>query len=348
MLGYKLNGVPFHVGTFTESNNETAIYVRGDRVRIIPSRRTAVHESKQCIHGKCNVSDVERDERGDKTSRSHGVEEVPLAPQPKGSLEVEGMPDANADAKLERLPSNTPVLRPWGEATGVERRWRSVSRSGVDGDVTNASYVSHPATVVVGDSDMESKEGSSTSSSIDGESTTWPRPTTLSDMISTALPILTAGSSDISENRSRVTDSGAREVIDVPTLGSVMGMASAHSLVTDEHRSGATNNISDKVRAGDVCVQGAAKGHIVSEEILEDESKLPSLWKWSVKILAGAMSRNDRLRLFLKQRKSLEQHGPSLEEARELMKAWTPDMDKSLLELLSAVGTKAVSPRTIC
>lgn len=265
------------------------------------------------------------------------------------------MPDTSADTKLERLPSNAPVLRPWGEAAGVERRWRSESRSGGDGDggVMDASYVSHAATVVVGDSDMESKDeskdGSSTSSSVDGESRTWPRPTTLSDMISTALPVLTAGSSDISDTRSRVAGSGAREVTDVPTLGDVMGMESAHSLATNERTNGATNDTSGKVRVGDVCVRDAvgnddtAKGRGVPEETpgVKGESKLPPSWKWSVKILAGAMSRNDRLRLFLKQRQSLEQKGPSLEEARELMKAWTPDMDKSLLELLSAVGTKA-------
>lgn len=332
MLGYNVNGIPSHVGTFSENNSETAIYVRGDRVRIVPSRRTAVHESKPCVHG------VGRD-GGEKTSLSRDVEEVPSAPQPKGASNAEGMPDTSADAKLERLPSNTPVLRPWGEATGVERRWRSVSRSGGNGDVRDASYVSHSATVIVGDSDMESKDESSTSSSVDGESTTWPRPTTLSDMISTALPVLTAGSSDVSETRN-----GAREVTDV----SALGMASDHSLVTDDGRRGAVNDISGKVRTGDACVQGATKEYVVPEETLKGESKQSSLWKWSVKIQAGAMSRNDRLKLFLEQRKSLGQNGPSLEEAWEMMKAWTPDMDKSLLELLSAVGTKAVSLRIIC
>ena len=391
-------------GTFTDSNAQRAIYVRGDHVRIVPTRKRIgtdgaqdipefkwsdeLKEPEAALEESDNLQHTSR--RNSANGKGQGVRTIEPVPREEaeskgegqGLSDADGMPDA--DAKLERLPSNTPVLRPWREAARLERRWYAARRGGHgDHDDHNRhdhnrhdhnhgvgfhgpglSYTSNAATVDIADSDAESKDERESSNSSNGEGTMWPRPATLSDIISTALPVLTAASSDVSETQSRRTGDGSRDLADIPSaLEGVRGVEPGESLAPDSRRS-ETTHATDALRSG-AARQERVDGEEVRNERVSTGSYRPRAFAgvgggneggkpasapcrrcWGVKVRAGAMSRKARLKLYLEKRQSLEPKGPSLEETRQWMKAWTPEMDKSLLELLGAVGSKAVSRRT--
>lgn len=317
---------------------------------------------------------------------NHGLCDPMAEAEPAERSDLDGMPDA--DAKLERLPSDTPVLRPWGEAAGVEPRWRAGGRAGNANDPSGAgaSYVSNAGTVEVGDSDVESKEGSSNNSPASslGERAAWSRYSTLNDLSAMAVPILSGVSSDNSEATNLWAESGQRaEVADTTTAAGDTGSMEARGSQIDGHsdetgldglsvggggggadeagcggggvaaeeegiyakrnRGAVSNSISGEV--SEPCGVEEAK-HCEPPEIIsrqEGEGKPSPARKWAVQVRAAAMPRKARLQLYLEQRLSLASRGPSLEEANEWMRAWTPEMDKGLLELLGAAGTKSVS-----
>lgn len=284
------------------------------------------------------------------------------------------MPDA--DAKLERLPSNAPVLRPSGEAAGVEQRWQSAGEAcdADDMEFAGASYVSNAATVVVGDSDAESKDGSfnSPASSAGAEgATTWSRYSTVNDIIATAVPLLSALSSDISETPTRGTGGTVRGLAGVGTTsggdntnkgdseanghgaggsGSRNAAAGA-SAGSDEQDESSGEAIGDDIRnerveTGSSRPRACAGAKDVADEVVNGKEghRVPlAAWKWAVQVRAAAIPRKACLQLYLERRLSLGSPGPTLEDAREWMTAWTPEMDDSLLELLANAGTKSVS-----
>lgn len=374
VLGFTSEGAPVNAGTITGSDTQAPIYIKGDRVRVVPKRVGKVPCSGEVVPNADLTADFKEDsgpEEEDMQTPGYNplqVRDNPLAqaPEAAGLSDNDAMPDRDADAKLERLPSNAPVLRPWGEAAGVERRWRSGSGASGGGDMDGmsfpgASYVSNAATVEVGDSD-DSKDGSSNNNSpasSAGDRATWPRERAMDDVIATALPALTAISSENSEAPNRWTgeiatafdgtvgESGSR-----PDDGPRRGVVVA----TDTEGRGPDGNSRDAI-ADDVRSERASTGSSrprafagakdLAEETLggkEEACKVPPsrIGKWAVKVRAAAMPRNARLLQYLKQRLSLAPLGPSLEQAREWMREWTPEMDKSLLELLGAAGTKAV------
>ena len=377
VFGFTSEGTPVSAGLLTESSSQTPtpIYVRGERVRVVPLRKDkdpiqvdSAADSKQDIKPR-----VENGEAHETKHLATGMRDEVDAITPRTSgdvVDLDALPDADADAKLERLPSNTPVLRAWGEAAGVEHRWRSRSRYASDADAldaagahggsgsgmaySGASYVSNAATVELADSDADSKEESSnnspTSSLRDG---TWSRYSTLDDVIATALPMLSAVSSDVSD-------------AERPGLGSVAAGAAAigSSIPTRVGGDGAAGTEGDGVVNGSSGLEEKGRDSMGSSrprasswaENVEEKkgqqdcavehernSSATLPWNWAVRVQTAAMPRKARLRLYLEKRSSLPSRGPTLEEAREYMRAWTPEMDKSLLELLGAAGTKAVS-----
>lgn len=377
VLGFGADGAPVDVGLLTESDAQTPIYVKGDNVKVVPVRKGALQvdpaaDSKEALEPEGGNAELVSPSMCVATP----VDTVLGAPAPAavGLLDNDAMPDT--DAKLERLPSNTPVLRSGGEAAGVERRWLSANRAGEADDMgfPGASYVSNAATVEVGDSDAESKDGSSNNSpsNSSGERATWSRLATLDNMIATALPILSAVSSENSEAPNRWTGSGLRELADIVAATDIGGMG-ASGVGTDGHSSagggrgrgsasraategegqeGNSNDLTgedmrnERGSASSLRRRACAGSTVATEDALKGKEggrKKSPAWKWAVKVRVAAMPRKARLRLYLEQRLSLASPGPSLEKAREWMKAWTPEMDRSLLELLGAVGTRAVS-----
>ncbi|CAM9107710.1 unnamed protein product, partial [Ectocarpus fasciculatus] len=390
VLGFSPEGTPVHAGLLTESGAQVPIYVQGDKVRIVPSQECAARvdlaadskdskDSKEddvlggskAEHAACESKDAST--AG--VMPAHGELGAPL-PAPGTpellDLDLDTLPDA--DAKLDRLPSNTPVLGAWGEATGVEQRWRSAS--GIDVPAFHgASYVSNAATVEVADSDAESKDGSSNNNSPSTslrERGAWPRCSTLDRVIATALPMLEAVSSDMSdmpdlarpgvesvaaaiERSVAATNASLSDapVHEVSTLDEVdpSGVGEVGDDGTDESSRGAAirqdlagecasvNSSKPRECAGakDVA-EGGVNNASAAVSTAECSSSRP--WEWAVRVQAAAMPRQARLRLFLDKRLSLQSRGgaPSLQQAREWMKAWTPAMDKGLLDLLDAAS----------
>ena len=361
VFGVSAESAPVRAGLIAESSTHSPIYVRGDEVRVVPVREASVRadlaadskegfESTVAFEAKCAATRAKDDLH---------------APTPgsPGLVDLGTLPDA--DAKLERLPSNTPVLRAWGEATGVEQRWRSASEADDVGGMAfpGASYVSNAATVEVGDSDAESKDGSSNPSPSSSlrERGAWPRHSTLDDVIATALPMLSAVSSDVSES--------AR-----PILGDAAGTVGSSVSSCTSPLDGSIPEAAGRQRVGED--EGGTCGDCDGERGAQDEAKreesaslrprasarakdandeharggeggvehIPSpTWNWAVRVQAAAMPRKARLHLYLERRSSLPSPGLTLEEARHAMKEWTPEMDKSLLELLGAAGIEPVS-----
>lgn len=329
------------------------------------------------------------------TQSNHGLSdpmpEAEAEAEAAAKVDLDALPDA--DTKLERLPSDTPVLRPWGEAAGVEPRWRAGGRAGNANDPSGpaASYVSNAGTVEVGDSDVESKEGSSNNSPASslGERAAWSRYSTLNDLSAMAVPILSGVSSDNSGATDLWAGGGQRaDVADTATAGDTISMeargsqADGHSdetgldglsvvgegggggggvegvgggaaaeeegIYAKRNRDAASNSMSVHRSSADVSRAGGveeAKHCEPPKAILREEGlgKPSPTWKWAVRVRAAAMPRKARLRLYLEQRLSLASQGPSLEQASDWMRAWTPEMDKGLLELLGAAGMKSVS-----
>lgn len=399
----KDKGTPYHAGTLTEGNSQTPIYVEGDRVMLVPSRKCS-GEADAASEGKEEVMpDPAGGDAGEalatntsvSTQSNHGLSDPMPEAEAAAKADLDALPDA--DTKLERLPSDTPVLRPWGEAAGVEPRWRAGGRAGNANDPSGpaASYVSNAGTVDVGDSDVESKEGSSNNSPASslGERAAWSRYSTLNDLSAMAVPILSGVSSDNSGATDLWAGSGQRtEVADTTTAGDTVSMeargsqADGHSdetgldglnvvdgetggdgedgggregvgggAATEEegiyakrNLNAASNSMSEHGSSTEVLRPGGveeAKHCEPPEAILREEGlgKPSSARKWAVQVRAAAMPRKARLRLYLEQRLSLASRGPSLEQASDWMRAWTPEMDKGLLELLGAAGTKSVS-----
>lgn len=397
MLGFTSDGTPVRAGLLTESTSQTStptpIYVQGEKVRVVPLRKEkdpirvdSAADSKQ--DAKLRVGNGEAYGTEHATSLARDELDALTPGATAEEVDLHALPDADADAKLERLPSNTPVLRAWGEAAGVEQRWQSRSRSasdaahahdaavahGVGGMAafSGGSYVSNAATVEVADSDADSKEESSSNTSPisslrDG---TWSRYSTLDDVIATALPMLSAVSSDVSD-----AERPALRSVAAAATGSSISMSASP---TDGFTHGAHADAAEASTGGDGDVSGGgqveenmhdladysapgacsvAKATAETDEEcrgdgaieLERTSSTTLPWTWAVRVQAAAMPRKARLRLYLEKRSSLSlpSRGPTLEEAREFMTAWTPEMDKSLLELLGAAGTKAVS-HSIC
>ncbi len=402
VLGFTPDGTPVRAGLLTESSSQTStttptptptptpIYVRGEKVRVVPLRKEndpiRVDSAADSKHdAKPRVGNGEAYETAHATNLARDELDALTPGAPAAVVDLGALPDADADAKLERLPSNTPVLRAWGEAAGVEQRWRSRSRSASDADahdtpdahgvggmaaISGASYVSNAATVEVADSDADSKDESFSNSNTSPTSSlrdgTWSRYSTLDDVIATALPMLSAVSSDISD----AERPGLRSVAAAATGSSTSMMISASP--TDDLIHGAHADAAAAGAEGDGGVSGGGqdekKRHDLADyskpgacssakdtaETLEEcpgdgavglerSSSTTLPWTWAVRVQAAAMPRKARLRLYLEKRSSLPSRGPTLEEAREFMTAWTPEMDKSLLELLGAAGTKAVS-----
>lgn len=385
--GFTVEGDMVDRGTLATKAPGTPVYVRGDRVKLVPlrkhSQRVDIAADKKEEEGNRGTDVTLSSKQEDSGAATSDAFHMNVPDEPGSTSDTDAMPDA--DAKLERLPSNTPVLRPWGEATGVERRWRSPADETFEMErmaLAGASYMSNAATVEVGDSDAESKDGSTNSAvSSGGERRTWTRNSTLSDVIASGLPLLSAMSSDCSDvNRgsttgqpvlhgassSRVGDSTPRvapvgglvlsgggdggEFGELTEMGIDRGGEGGGNLSVDDVRSERASTNSSRPRA---CA-GAKDG---TDELLrgeqggaEEESKAPSSpkssSKWMVRVRAAAMPRKARLQLYLERQKSLTSPGPSLEKAREWMMAWTPEMDVSLLHLLGTNGTKAVSCTT--
>ena len=369
---------------------------------LVPSRNRsreadAASESKEELKPESAGGDTGEALAGSSasTQSNHGLCDAMPGAEPEERGDLDCMPDA--DAKLERLPSDTPVLRPWGEAAGVEPRWLAGGRAGNANDPSGAgaSYVSNAGTVEVGDSDVESKDGSSNNSPASslGERAAWSRYSTLNDLSAMAVPMLSGVSSDNSEATNLWAESGQRaEVADMTAVGDTASMEArgsqfnghSHETGLDGLGVGGGGGGADEKEgaAGEGGGGGAAaeedgiyakrnrdaaftsiSGHRSSGEVSrpcgveetkhceppttisrqEEEGKPSPAWKWAVQVRAAAMPRKARLRLYLEQRLSLASRGPSLEEANEWMRAWTPEMDKGLLELLGAAGTKSVS-----
>ncbi|CAM9591597.1 unnamed protein product, partial [Scytosiphon promiscuus] len=365
VLGYTAEGTPVHAGVLEENGARAPIYVRGDTVRVVPSRKatsradpSADVKTKEptrkigsgnstCEGNKMDTTTLPHHEPGTSATKASGV------------VDLDALPDA--DAKLERLPSNTPVLRAWGEATGVEHRWCSAGEG--DGDNDNgmtfpgASYVSNAATVEVGDSDADSKDGSSNNSLSTGsrERGTWSRSSALDDVIATALPMLSAISSDVSESiRPGVEDVSADEpdTLDREAAAGEDGIGEIRADVQREEGDGRRRdvigedsigeNISAEPSSPRACrgAKGLMKRDSGRRAIASETSPAPG-WKWAVQVQAAAMPRKARLLCYLQQRLSLQAAGiatPSLDEVRDWMTVWTPEMDKGLLELLGAAG----------
>lgn len=388
VLGYTAEGAPVHAGVLTESA-QAPIYVRGDTVKIVPLRKASVRVDPTADAKEREFARAVRSDKAACESKNMDTTTLPhheLGTPAKEASEVvdlDALPDA--DAKLERLPSNTPVLRAWGEATGVEHRWRSGGERHDDNDNDNgngmafpgASYVSNAATVEVGDSDADSKDGSSNNSPSTSlrERGTWSRYSTLDDVIATALPMLSAISSDVSDSvRPGVEDDRAPVAIErslAPTGRSYQpdsldrGEAAAGRDRIGVGGAGTDGEEVDGIRGDSIgedivsdgdgadpsrpCACGGAKdsteGEIGRRAVGSKSSSAPG-WKWAVQVQAAAMPRKARLLCYLQRRSSMQSGGiatPSLEEARDWMKAWTPEMDKGLLELLGAAGIKPVS-----
>lgn len=405
--GFTALGKPIHRGILTKGMALTPIYVRGDKVKIVPlwkrslslgidasaNSKSNSKEGRGSRDNHAHFALSSKEEDGDGTSSTartkDGIEAK--APEKVGLLlDVDAMPDADADAKLERLPSNTPVLRPWGEVAGVERRWRSAADGNFDMErmaLAGASYVSNTATIEVGDSDADSKDGSSNSAvSSGGERPPWTRNSNLSEVVASGLPMLSAMSSESSEVvRGNAMELRAMQAVQDIDGGSGSsggtGDRAAHGegLVTSgrdqraDSEGGAALGVSRNVDRGGGATISAGVDTIVdgvrserastsssrpracagakdvadeahrSEEGEEAEAKLSPTWKWAVKVRAAAMPRKARLRLYLQRRISLPSPGPSLEEAREWMMAWTPEMDSSLMDLLHSNEAKVVS-----
>lgn len=391
VFGVSAEDTPARAGLLAENSTHAPIYVRGDKVRVVPMRKDSVRadpaaDSKQGFEPNVAFE----------TKMATQAEGELHAPTPGSlglvDLDLGTLPDA--DAKLERLPSNTPVLRAWGEATGVEQRWRQASEADdASGGMAfqGASYVSNAATVEVGDSDAESKDGSSNPSPSSSlrERGTWSRypAPTLDDVIATALPMLSAVSSDVSDSaRPMLGDAAGAIGSSVatgtsPSSGIISGTAGRHRAGgdgggtdgdgdgdgdrgtggdgQDEHKceenasfrpracAGAKVAIDENGGGGEGEGEGRREGRGDVEHV-EHVERIPSpTWNWTVRVQAAAMPRKARLRLYLEQRSSLPSPGLTLEEARDAMKEWTPEMDKSLLELLGAVGIEPVS-RSCC
>lgn len=389
VFSFSDEGVPIQVGLLTESS-ATPIYVKGDKVKVVPLQKGCVQVNPEAGSKSENKWKPDGGGAAIPSAGEYGATQSlhELRASAPETTELSGNDDIpDADAKLEQLPFNTPVLRAWGEATGVEQRWcpangideNGATSDGAAGDAggvlfTGSSYVSNAATIEVADSDADSKDPSSNSSSVcdAGERARgWSRHSTLNDMIATALPILSNISSDNSEDQHLWNGSmGLGDLVDVATSGStrrtsrtpadgdsrprdIQSMDTVDASAAEGKKQGEGGHVAigDVLGGGPgssnfpeqpACSEG---GGLRNERVGEtcDERKPSPAWKWSIEIRAAAMPRKARLHLFLKQRSSLTFPGPSLEEARELMKAWTPEMDKSVLELLGAVGTKSVS-----
>lgn len=385
--GFTAAGIPVHRGLLTQGTAGTPIYVRGEKVRVVPLRRPSLKidasaDSKEGLEDRDDESASSK-----QTAPVTGANVLPISTaQGAGSWsDNDAMPDA--DAKLERLPSNTPVLRPWGEAAGVERRWRSHADDNLDTHrmpLAGASYVSNTATVEVGDSDVDSKDGSTNSaaSSI-GERPMWARCFALNDAVATGLPALSAMSSASSEAPNRGSGNGIRTLRGVGS-GSGSGHGGGNNGGGGGDVGGTRSHVdrpsviehSESADSGDVAGaegngggdgggdairddaiperasttssrrRACAGAKDVSDDVQKSEDgklKPAATWKWAVKVRAAAMPRKARMSLHLQRRLSLGLARPSLEKAREWMRAWTPEMDMSLLELLGAAGTKLVS-----
>lgn len=365
VLGFNSEGTPVRAGVLAEGP-QAPIYVRGDKVRVVPLRKDFIRvdhaaDSKEVFDPK-----VENGVAYETKNAAIAAQDELDTPAPESSelVDLGALPDA--DAKLERLPSNTPVLRAWGEATGVERRWRSASEADDINGMTfpGASYVSNAATVEVGDSDADSKDGSSNnspSSSLRARGT-WSRYPTLDDVIATALPMLTAVSSDMSDLARLASENIAVAIESDMALGASHPDGSVHGAVGQGEGGGhgaGTEEGQDESKGDDIRSErestasrprACAGAQDVPEEGLGNravECSSTQTRNWAVRVKAAAMPRKARLRLYLQQRLSQPHRGPTLEEAQDWMKAWTPEMDKSLLELLGAAGTKAVSTRRV-
>lgn len=377
VLGFDSEDNPVQAGLLSESTAHTSVYVRGDRVRIVPSWTQSVQadstaDSKEELEP--GGGGVESFSWGKCQQPQSQGKLCPPARETRASSEPDAMPDA--DAKLERLPSNAPVLRPSGEATGVEQRWQSAGEAcDADGmEFAGASYVSNAATVVVGDSDAESKDGSfnsPASSAGAGSAPTWSRYSTVNDIIATAVPLLSALSSDASGTQTRGTGGTARGLAGV---GATSGgddsnegdsqanghgagasgprdAAASAGAGSDEQDESSGEAIGDDIRnerasTGSSRPRACAGARDVADEVVNGKEghRLPlAAWKWTVKVRAAAIPRKACLQLYLERRLSLGPPGPTLEDAREWMTAWTPEMDESLLELLASAGTKSVS-----
>lgn len=386
MLGFTAEDVPYHVGEITDSDAYAAMYVKGDKVRILPSVKDAL-DPEFDAEAKRRSEQSRRDSHGRSTplkelvsrQKTDGVSCLDRGRE--GPLLSDGDAIPDADAKLERLPSNTPVLRPWGEATGVEQRWRSANAvngvGGTDADadadayaIAGASYVSHAATVEVGDSDADTKESSANDSPVSssGGGAAWSRYSTLDEVSAAALPILSAMSSESSEAPNHW--SALRELAAISTnrggsmgggvsreIRAAGGTVSQSVAITDGDkvdRDGKDEESCDAIGEdgrGDRTFTSfsrprACAGVTDSAEEApgewETEVEPSRAWKWAVEVRATAMPRRSRLLLYLEQRSAVACPGPSLEDARAWMEAWTPEMDQCLLELLGAVGTKSV------
>eukprot|EP00903_Cladosiphon_okamuranus_P019656 g18070.t4 len=362
VFGVSAEGAPVRAGLLSESGTHAPIYVRGDQVRIVPVREDSLRadpaaDSKQGFEPTEALEANAEDDLDAPTPASAGL------------VDLGTLPDA--DAKLERLPSNTPVLRAWGEATGVEQRWRSASKDVSGLALRGASYVSNAATVEVGDSDADSKDGSpnpSPSASLrERGGGAWPRYSTLDDVIATALPLLSAVSSDVSDT--------ARPILgDVAVAGAIGSSVTTSASPPDgiipeaeaeaEAGAGTDGNgdgdgdcdVQDEIKheesssfrsracvwAKDANGESAGEGQGEGDHESGGARSAPPTWNWAVKVQAAAMPRKARLHLYLDQRSSLPSPGPTLEEARDSMKEWTPEMDKSLLELL---GAAVIAPK---
>lgn len=360
-------GAPVLAGLLAESSAHAPIYVGGDKITVVPLRKDSVlvDPAADSKHGFEPSVAFET-----KFAATPAENELHAPTQgPPGLVDLGTLPDA--DTKLERLPSNTPVLRAWGEATGVEQRWRSASEADDASGMAfrGASYVSNAATVEVGDSDAESKDGSSNPSPSSSlrERGTWSRFSTLDDVIATALPMLSSVSSDVSDSaRSRRGDDAGAIGSSAATSAShpdgIIGEAAGRERVggdgggtdggggddDDGDGDGDAQDQDEDTRDENASVgprawAGAKDAN--DENVGErDGERIPSsTWNWAVRVQAAAMPRKARLRLYLEQRSSLPSRGLTLEDARDAMKAWTPEMDKNLLELLGAAGTKPVS-----
>lgn len=371
VLGFTAEGTPVRAGVLTEGSPQAPIYVRGDKVRVVPLQKGLIRvdraaDSKEEFDPKVG-NGVDHETKNVATSVQGTLDT--LAPESSELVDLGALPDA--DAKLERLPSNTPVLRAWGEATGVEQRWRSASEADDNnGMFPGASYVSNAATVEVGDSDADSKDGSSNNSPSSLRARgTWSRYSTLDDVVASALPMLSAVSSDMSDAARLEPENIAVAVESTMAVGAshLDGPVeeAAGRDVSGGHGTGADGEGQEESRGDDIrserestgsfrpraCagakdVTDVTDGTDGTEEVLRNravECSSSPTRNWAVRVQTAAMPRKARLRLCLEQRLSHPSRGPTLEEAKDWMKAWTQEMDKSLLELLGAAGTKAVS-----
>lgn len=362
VFGFTAERAPVHAGVLGEGSPQVPIYVRGDKVRVVPLQKDVVGvdhaaDSKEVFDP--NVGNGVALETKNAATTAQGEPRNP-APESSQLVDLGALPDA--DTKLERLPSNTPVLRAWGEATGVERRWRSASEADDSNGMAfpGASYVSNAATVEVGDSDADSKDGSSNnspSSSLRARGT-WSRYPTLDDAIATALPVLSAVDSDITDSARLEPENVAVAVESSMAIGTSCPDGPIHGTVGQDEGSGHRAGIeggqdergddirSERESTGSFRPRACAGAKDVTEEGVENravECSSSPPRNWAVRVQTAAMPRKARLRLYLEQRLSHSSRGPTLEVARDWMKMWTPEMDKGLLELLGAAGTRAVS-----